>query len=220
MRTTLAPLLALIFTLALAVGCQAHADRGAAGDSGDQSQGAPLAEPVPDGLAVATLAGGCFWCMQPPFDDLGGIKAVVLGYTGGTEENPTYQAVASGQTSHLEAAQILFDPDTISFEQIVEIFWRNIDPTDTGGQFADRGDHYTTAIFYHSEEQRQIAERSKAALDKSGRFDEPIATVIRPAMAFWVAEDYHQDFYKNYPQRYRRYYQGSGRARFFESLDD
>ncbi|WP_426451143.1 peptide-methionine (S)-S-oxide reductase MsrA [Paenibacillus sp. S-38] len=163
---------------------------------------------------LATFAGGCFWCMVKPFDEQPGIHSVISGYTGGHTENPTYQEVCSETTGHLEAVQITFEPDVFPYEKLVELFWQQIDPTDPGGQFADRGTSYQTAIFYHSEEQRQIAEASKARLDASGRFDAPVVTPILPASIFYPAEDYHQGFYKTNPQRYNAYSKASGRVDF------
>lgn len=163
---------------------------------------------------VATFAGGCFWCMVHPFDELPGIENVVSGYTGGHVENPTYQQVGAGNTGHTEAVQITFDPEKISYEELVEIYWRQTDPTDAFGQFADRGDVYRPVIFYHNEEQKQVAEDSKAALDDSGRFNEPVVTKIEPAVPFYEAEDNHQDFYKKNPLHYNSYSKGSGRVGF------
>ena len=163
---------------------------------------------------LATFAGGCFWCMVKPFDQWEGVKRVVSGYTGGHKENPTYEEVCSHTTGHLEAVQITFDPKVISYSTLLDIFWRQIDPTDPGGQFYDRGESYKTAIFYHNEEQRVLAEASKAALERSGRFDKPIATEIRPAGPFYPAEEYHQDFYKKNPEHYNRYSRASGREAF------
>lgn len=165
---------------------------------------------------LATFAGGCFWCMVAPFAELPGVIKVVSGYTGGHKENPTYEEVASKTTGHHEAVQITFDPDKISYEELLDVFWRQIDPTDPGGQFADRGEPYHTAIFYHSEEQKQKAEASKRALAASGRFDKPIVTKILPAQTFYPAEEYHQDFYKKNPIHYEHYRRGSGRDDFIK----
>jgi peptide methionine sulfoxide reductase msrA/msrB len=163
---------------------------------------------------LATFAGGCFWCMVPPFSALPGVEKIVSGYTGGHQENPTYEQVCSKKTGHCEAVQITFDPEKVSYEELLEIYWRQIDPTDPGGQFVDRGEPYHTVIFYHSEGQRQKAEASKKALAESGRFDKPIVTKIIPAGAFYPAEEYHQDFYKKNPSHYRYYRRGSGRDGF------
>ncbi|MFC3931807.1 peptide-methionine (S)-S-oxide reductase MsrA [Streptococcus dentapri] len=150
----------------------------------------------------AIFAGGCFWCMVQPFEEQEGILSVRSGYTGGHVPNPTYEQVCSHTTGHTEAVEIIFDPDKISFAQLVEIYWAQTDPTDAFGQFEDRGDNYRPVIFYFDEKQREIAERSKEALQNSGRFDKPIVTQIEPAQPFYVAEDYHQDFYKTNPLRY------------------
>lgn len=168
-------------------------------------------------LEKATFAGGCFWCMVAPFDQYPGVEEVVSGYTGGTKENPTYEEVCSETTGHYEAVQITFDPVLISYEQLLDIFWRQIDPTDPGGQFYDRGSSYRTAIFYHNEEQRLKAEQSKNKLAESGIFSKPIVTEIIPATTFYPAEDYHQDYYKKQPLRYRMYRQGSGRDAFIRA---
>lgn len=166
--------------------------------------------------ALATFAGGCFWCMVKPFDQLPGIVKVVSGYTGGHVENPTYEQVCSDTTGHVEAVQITFDPEQMPYERLVEMFWRSIDPTDPGGQFGDRGHSYTTAIFVHDEEQRRIAEQSKRELAQSGVFAKPIATPILDAKPFYPAEAYHQDYYKTNPVRYKAYFVGSGRADFLK----
>ncbi|RKN84748.1 peptide-methionine (R)-S-oxide reductase MsrB [Paenibacillus ginsengarvi] len=165
---------------------------------------------------VATFAGGCFWCMVKPFDKQPGIIRVVSGYTGGHVENPTYEQVCSGATGHVEAVQITFDPAIFPYEDLVDLFWKTIDPTDPGGQFNDRGHSYTTAIFTHSEEQRAAAEQSKLRLTQSGIFQKPIVTPILPAQPFYPAEGYHQDYYKTNPVRYEAYYVGSGRAKFLK----
>jgi peptide methionine sulfoxide reductase msrA/msrB len=164
----------------------------------------------------ATLAGGCFWCMEKPFEKLKGVVKVVSGYTGGTGQNPTYENY--GAKGHLEAVQITYDPSEISFAQLLDVFWRQIDPTDPGGQFADRGPYYRSAIFYHTDEQKQVAEKSKEDLAKSGRFDKPIVTEIIKATPFYPAEDYHQDFYKKNPRRYESYRAGSGREGYLKRI--
>ncbi|WP_404442152.1 peptide-methionine (S)-S-oxide reductase MsrA [Sutcliffiella horikoshii] len=167
-------------------------------------------------LEKATFAGGCFWCMVKPFDEQDGIEEVVSGYTGGHKENPTYKEVCSETTGHYEAVQITFNPEIFPYEKLLDVFWSQIDPTDAGGQFHDRGDSYRTAIFYHSEEQRQLAEKSKHSLNESGRFKDPIVTQILPAKPFYAAEEYHQDYYKKNPFRYKMYQAGSGRAAFIK----
>mgnify|MGYP001419223311 FL=1 len=169
-----------------------------------------------DQFEKATFAGGCFWCMVEPFDERPGIKEVISGYTGGTVENPTYEQVCSNTTGHVEAVQITFDPKIVSYEELVKLFWQQIDPTDDGGQFHDRGDSYKTAIFYHNEEQKKIAEASKEELAKSGKFKKPIVTPILPAKPFYRAEEEHQYFYKKNPFHYRTYKKGSGREQFIK----
>nr|WP_180955694.1 peptide-methionine (S)-S-oxide reductase MsrA [Bacillus canaveralius] len=166
---------------------------------------------------LATFAGGCFWCMVKPFDQQPGILQVVSGYTGGTKENPTYEEVCSETTGHYEAVQITFDPEIFPYERLLELYWQQIDPTDPGGQFFDRGSSYQTAIFYHNEKQKQLAEQSKENLEKSGRFNKPIAVKIIPAKTFYPAEQYHQDYYKKNRARYEAYQEGSGRAAFIRS---
>lgn len=165
---------------------------------------------------LATFAGGCFWCMVKPFDEQPGIESVVSGYTGGHVENPTYEQVCSETTGHLEAVQITFDPAIFPYKKLVELYWTLIDPTDGGGQFFDRGESYTTAVFYHDEEQRLVAEQSKMELEASGKFKAPIAVKILPAKPFYAAEDYHQHYYKKNPAHYNRYSIGSGRAGFID----
>jgi peptide methionine sulfoxide reductase msrA/msrB len=164
----------------------------------------------------ATFAGGCFWCMQPPFEKLDGVLQVVSGYTGGTGEKPTYEDYA--QKGHIEAVQITYDPSKISYSQLLDVFWRQIDPTDPRGQFVDRGPQYRSAIFFHNEEQKKLAEKSKEALGKSGKFDKPIVTEIIKALAFHKAEDYHQDYHKKNPIRYKYYRFNSGRDQFLDKV--
>lgn len=163
------------------------------------------------GLATATFAGGCFWCLEPPFDELPGVLSTTSGYTGGDKENPTYEEVSAGGTGHAEAVEIRYDPTRIDYGRLLDVFWRNIDPVDSQGQFCDRGDQYRSAIFYHTEEQRRLAEESKAALVNSGRFKQPVATRIMPAGRFYPAEDYHQDYYRKNPVRYKFYRFSCGR---------
>lgn len=169
-------------------------------------------------VEIATVAGGCFWCMEGYLEKIDGVYDVVSGYTGGHTENPTYEEVSSGATGHLEAAQIHFNPEKISYEKILKSFWWTIDPTDNGGQFADRGSQYTTAIFYHNERQKKIAEESKKALEASGKFKSPIATKILPLKVFHPAEEYHQDYYKKNPAHYHSYKELSGRAPFIRKV--
>lgn len=164
----------------------------------------------------ATFAGGCFWCMVEPFDKRPGIINVVSGYTGGTTENPTYEEVCTNTTGHLEAVQITFNPDVMPYERLVETFWQQIDPTDSGGQFNDRGESYQTAIFYHNEQQKEIAEASKQKLAESGKFQNPIVTPILPSKAFYSAEEEHQNYYKTNSFHYKLYKKGSGREDFIK----
>ena len=166
----------------------------------------------------ATFAGGCFWCMQPPFDELTGVVSTTVGYTGGQQKNPTYQDVTHGKTGHAESIEIIYDPSKISYDELLSIFWRNIDPTTRDGQFVDMGRQYRTAIFYHSAEQKKHAYASKAELEKSDRFKAPIVTEITPASTFYVAEEYHQKYYKKNPAGYKRYRRGSGRDQFLSRV--
>ncbi|OZS78716.1 peptide-methionine (S)-S-oxide reductase [Tetzosporium hominis] len=168
-------------------------------------------------MEIATFAGGCFWCMVKPFDHYDGIEKVVSGYTGGHVENPTYEQVCSETTGHYEAVQITFDPAKFSYESIVEIFFQNIDPFDAGGQFFDRGQSYQTAIFFHSEEQKEIAEQVMKRLENDV-FAKKVAVKLLPASTFYQAEDYHQDYYKKNSGHYTRYFTGSGRKQFTENL--
>ncbi|WP_374017276.1 peptide-methionine (S)-S-oxide reductase MsrA [Paenibacillus thiaminolyticus] len=165
-------------------------------------------------MEKATFAGGCFWCMVTPFEELPGIRSIVSGYTGGHTEHPTYEEVCTDRTGHAEAVQITFDPAVFPYKKLLELFWQQIDPTDPGGQFYDRGSSYRTAIFYHNEKQREEAEQSKQELERSGRFDKPIATEIVPASAFYPAEEHHQDYHRKQPAHYKRYRTGSGRDAF------
>jgi len=161
--------------------------------------------------AVATLAGGCFWCMEPPFDALEGVISTTSGYTGGHTKDPTYEEVSAGATGHAEAVQVVFDPKKVTYAILLEVFWRNIDPLDQAGQFCDKGRQYRSAIFTHDDEQRRLAEQSKKALEDSRRFSRPIVTEIAPASPFYHAEEYHQDYYRKNPVRYKFYRWGCGR---------
>ena len=175
--------------------------------------GAQAATPtaVPPGQAVAIFAGGCFWCMEPPYDRIPGVTATISGYTGGRKANPSYEEVSSGHTGHTEAVQVIYDPAKVSYEKLLEVFWVNVDPTVKDRQFCDAGSQYRTGIFYADEGQRKAAEASKAAIEKSKPFKEPIVTPIEMAGAFYPAEDYHQDYYKKNPVRYNFYRTGCGR---------
>jgi methionine-S-sulfoxide reductase len=173
---------------------------------------------APENLQIATFAGGCFWCVESDFDNVPGVVRTVSGYTGGHLENPTYKQVTAGGTGHREAVQIYFDPQQIEYADLLEIFWRSVDPTDSGGQFCDRGESYTTAVFTDGEEQRRLAEASKASLDGADKLGLPIVTSIEPAGPFYEAEDYHQDYYLNNPVRYRFYRLTCGRDAQIEAL--
>jgi peptide methionine sulfoxide reductase msrA/msrB len=172
------------------------------------------AEISDNNIKKATFAGGCFWCMQAPFESLNGVSTVMAGYTGGTSNNPTYKDYAD--SGHLEAVEVDYDPSKVTYQKLLEVFWKQIDPTDVGGQFFDRGLHYRTAIFYHDEEQKQAAQKSKDDLDKSGRFQKPIVTEIIKASPFYPAEGYHQQYYEKNPTQYKAYRAGSGRDAFIE----
>ncbi len=165
---------------------------------------------------IATFAGGCFWCMEPPFDKLEGVISTTSGYTGGHKKNPTYEEVSSGGTGHAESVRVAYDPAKIDYQKLLEVFWHNIDPTTPNRQFCDRGSQYRSAIFYHNEEQKLLALESKKAVEKL--FKEPIVTEILPAPEFYVAEDYHQDFYKKNPIRYKSYRFGCGRDQRLKQL--
>ena len=195
MTTLLRAALALLTSLALASAAWAQVP-------------GPSAKPM---TAVATFAGGCFWCMEPPFDKLPGVLGTTSGYMGGSRKNPTYEEVSSGTTGHAEVVQVLYDPSKVSYEKLLEVFWVNVDPTVKDRQFCDVGTQYRTAIFVHSPEQRKAAEASKAALEKSKPFKEAIVTPIVDAGDFWPAEDYHQDYYLKNPVRYTYYRTGCGR---------
>ena len=169
-------------------------------------------------LQTATFAGGCFWCTESDFEKLPGVVKVISGYTGGTKENPTYGEVSSGKTGHVEAVQVYYDPTKITYEELLGYFWKHVDPTDAGGQFVDRGAQYRSAIFYHDEGQKRLAEKSKEALGKSGKFNKPIATEILQFTKFYEAEDYHQDYYKTHALKYKFYRHASGRDQFLEKV--
>jgi len=172
----------------------------------------------PDSVARATFAGGCFWCMEPPFDAVPGVLSTTSGYAGGKIANPSYKQVSSGRTSHAEVIQVVYDPGKVAYERLLEVFWQNVDPTDGGGQFCDRGRQYRTAILYKGEAQKQAAEASKRRLEASGRLPKPILTEIVPLEAFYPAEDYHQDYYRKNPAHYKRYRSGCRRDRRLEQL--
>lgn len=164
----------------------------------------------------ATFAGGCFWCMEPPFDDLDGVIATVSGYMGGSVPNPTYEQVSRGGTGHAEVLQVTYDPARLTYQQLLDVYWRNVDPHDGGGQFCDRGSQYRSAIFVHSAEQRRLAEASRARL--AGQLDRPVVTTIDDATVFYRAEDYHQDYYRKNPLRYRYYKWSCGRENRLDAV--
>ena len=166
----------------------------------------------------ATFAGGCFWCMEHPFDELDGVISTTSGYTGGKEANPTYRQVSAGSTGHAESVEILYDPAKVSYRKLLEVFWRQINPTTPDRQFVDVGHQYRTAIFYHNDSQRRLAEESKKMMAESGRFKGPIVTEIAPAGPFWPAEDYHQDYYIRNPLRYKYYRLGSGQDQYLKRV--
>jgi peptide methionine sulfoxide reductase msrA/msrB len=191
-------------------GCQESnmVQQGVAGEMAQESEN----------LKKATFAGGCFWCTEADFEKLPGVVKVISGYTGGQKENPTYEEVSSGKTGHVEAVQVYYDPSQISYEELLDYLWKHIDPTDAGGQFVDRGGQYRSVIFYHDDGQKRLAEKSKEALGKSGKFNQPIVTEILPFTKFYEAEGYHQDYYKNHSLKYGFYRHGSGRDQFLERV--
>jgi len=174
--------------------------------------------PAPSPTAVATFAGGCFWCMQPAFDKLPGVVSVTVGYTGGLTQNPTYQDVETGDTGHAESVQIVYDPSKITYERLLDVFWHNIDPITPDAQFCDHGNQYRSAIFYHDETQHRQAEESKQRLEQSKRFARPIVTQIVPASQFYPAEEYHQKYYEKNPVRYHYYRWNCGRDQRLKEL--
>ena len=202
------PVFAAVFFLFAAAGFAGDAKSATEVEKMDDSEKSVYRE--------ATFAGGCFWCMQPPFDSLSGVVETVVGYSGGTEKNPTYKQVAYGRTSHAEAVRIVFDPRKISYETLLETFWMNINPTQENGQFADRGRQYRTAIFYHDDSQKQEALASKKKLEESGRFSKPVVTSVEKLTSFYRAEEYHQKYYEKNPIHYNAYKKGSGRSGFIE----
>ena len=180
-----------------------------------QTSATPSAAP---GLAKATFAGGCFWCMEPPFDKLDGVTSTTSGYTGGERRHPTYGDVSSGRTAHAEAVEVVYDPSKITYAQLLDVFWRNVDPLTRNRQFCDHGTQYRTAIFFHDAEQERLSRESKRRIDESNRFAAPVVTEIVEAGVFWAAEDYHQDYYLNNSIRYKFYRFGCGRDRRLEEL--
>jgi peptide methionine sulfoxide reductase msrA/msrB len=186
--------------------------------TGEQTKGQEMAVQETTGLKTATFAGGCFWCTEADFEKVPGVVKVISGYAGGQKKNPTYEEVSSGTTGYVEAVQVYYDPSKVSYQQLLDYFWRHIDPTDAGGQFVDRGPQYRSVIFYQDEEQMRLAQKSKEALDHSGRFKKPVVTEIVKFTNFYPAEEYHQDYYKKNPLRYRYYRYASGRDQFLAGV--
>ena len=184
-------------------------------DSRAAASEAAVADPS---LKKATFAGGCFWCIESAFQDEKGVKKAISGFAGGTQPDPTYSEVSSGETNYTETVQVTYDPDQIGYEQLLDIYWHYIDPTDAGGQFADRGSQYRPVIFYHSQRQQRLARQSKQQLAKTGPFEEPIVVKIQPLERFYAAKEYHQDYYKKHPERYAQYYEASGRGPFLKRV--
>jgi peptide methionine sulfoxide reductase msrA/msrB len=191
---------------------------GVPGPAAVESEDGKMTGKHSEALERATFAGGCFWCTEADFEKEDGVVEVISGYTGGHTENPTYEEVCSGRTGHLEAVQVVYDPEQVSYEALLDLFWRHVNPTDPGGQFVDRGSQYRTAIFTHNEAQRRLAEKSKEELHRSGRFQGPIVTEILPLERFYVAEDYHQGFHQRCPMRYKTYRMHSGRDAFIKEV--
>jgi peptide-methionine (S)-S-oxide reductase len=199
-----------IILAAIAAATHPHAAEAPAARAGS---GQPM-----DGREKATFAGGCFWCMEPPFDELPGVISTTSGYTGGQKKNPTYEEVSGGGTGHTESVEVLFDPAKVTYRQLLDVFWKNIDPITPDRQFCDVGSQYRSAIFYHSEEQKSLALATKKAIADSGRFKQPIVTEIVAAAPFYRAEEYHQDYYKKNPIRFKYYKFGCGREKRLEQL--
>lgn len=203
----------LIITAAFAVGFQGS-DKYSTENKGEMS----IMKERHSNLRTATFAGGCFWCVESDFEKVDGVAEVISGYTGGQKENPTYEEVSAGGTGHVEAVQVLYDPKKVSYKDLLDVFWRHVDPTDPGGQFVDRGQQYRTAIFYQDEEEKRLAEESKRELEASKRFNKPIVTEILALNGFYRAEDYHQDYYKTHELRYKYYRWNSGRDQFLKKV--
>ncbi len=182
------------------------------------STGQVIAQPDNSDQAVATFAGGCFWCMEPPFDELDGVSSTISGYIGGHVENPSYEQVTTGRTGHAEAMQVTYDPEVVDYATLLDVYWQNIDPLDSGGQFCDRGSSYRSTIFVHTAEQRELAEASKQEIAASGQLNGEIVTPIEEATTFYPAEEYHQDYYEKNPLRYRFYKWNCGREQRLEEV--
>lgn len=200
----------LVSCAALIAGCESGSDKTAATPAGAPTTTTGQIEPAA-GQEVATFAGGCFWCMVAPFVDEPGVASVTSGYSGGSVPSPTYEQVSAGDTGHAEAVQVIFDPQKVSFERLLAIFWRSIDPTDAAGQFCDIGSQYRTAVFFHGDTQKQQAQASRDALAATGKLGAPIVTEITAYSSFYAAEEYHQDFYRKKEMRYQAYRAGCGR---------
>jgi len=198
----------LLIVIGLAGGCQSA--------NGDKQEVKNVMDTTNAQVKTATFAGGCFWCTEADFEKVPGVVKVISGYTGGSKDNPSYEEVSAGKSGHVEAVQVHYDPSKITYDQLLEVFWRDVDPTDGGGQFVDRGSQYRSVIFWHNDDQRQAAEKSKEAMNKSGRFDKPVKTEVLPFGKFYEAEAYHQDYYRKNPLRYKYYRHGSGRDQFLE----
>ncbi|MBX3721334.1 MAG: peptide-methionine (S)-S-oxide reductase MsrA [Turneriella sp.] len=201
--------------ISLSCGDKAEAGKNSGGSREKFSFPRPFENPDPK-LKSAIFAGGCFWCMVSPFEKVKGVKGVISGYSGGKEKNPTYEEVSYGGTSHAESVLVLYDPKQVTYEKLLDTYWRSINPEQDDGQFYDRGDHYKTYIFYGNKEEKAAAEKSKAEVAASGKYTK-IAVQIKEAKEFWPAEDYHQDYYKKKPAHYYQYYNGSGRKAYLES---
>ena len=212
-RRFMAPTALSLMLLHSAVAMTAAAPASAPGRTTKAS--APVA---PQGSATATFAGGCFWCMEPPFEALPGVISVTSGFSGGMERNPTYQDVSAGKTGHTEAVQVLYDPKRITYEALLRVYWHNVDPTSGDGQFCDRGKQYRPAIFYHNAAERRVAQESRTRAKQELLVKNPIMVQILPLMAFYPAEDYHQDYYKKNPKHYQEYRTGCGRDRRLRQL--
>ena len=205
-------ILTIIFVITVfVVGFQSAADKSMQQQKTDKTD-----QEMDGNLKTATIAGGCFWCVEADFEKVEGVVEAISGYTGGQLANPTYKEVSAGGTGHTEAVQVIYDPQKVSYSKLLDVFWRHVDPTDPDGQFVDRGSQYRSGIFYHDEEQKHLAQESKAAMDKSGRFNRPIATEITMLTTFYRAEDYHQDYYKKNGIRYKFYRSGSGRDSYLK----
>jgi peptide methionine sulfoxide reductase msrA/msrB len=198
----------LPFVLSIYSNASEHNDRQGGGTMSNQNKN----------IEKATFAGGCFWCMEHPFEKLDGVTEVISGYTGGHKENPTYEEVSAGGTGHAEAVQITYDSDKVAYADLLDVYWRQIDPTDAGGSFVDRGSQYRSAIFYYNDEQKRLAELSKENLDKSGRYDKPIVTEVVKFSKFYKAEEYHQDYYKKHRLKYEYYRYRSGRDQYLRRI--